>query len=610
MTKDNSNNANTAIPVTLPTDQYYEDEVECRSGCPVRTDARGYLLAATEGDYQLAYAISRATNPFASICGKVCGAPCETACRRGDVDEPVSIRNMKGFLTEKHGPESGDLKTPLSFATVLGSPTPEANGKTVGIIGGGCAGYTCAHDLARLGYQCTVYERHSISGGMLNQGVPVNRLDRHVIQAEIDSICALGLIEVVHNCDVGKTIGFDEIRNKHDAVFIGVGLAVGKSIPMPNSEHKDVHAGLGFLLDFNFGRVWDLSGKRTIVIGGGDVAYDVARSALRSAAPEVQMVCLERDALGEMPGSKDERDGGRREGVVLNDGWGPDEIVLEDGQFRGLRIKKVVSVFDEERRFAPAFDDSEKRFIEGDILFFAVGQGSDLAFLEGSDIKVTRGIIDADPNTGATNVQGVFAAGDIAHGAKLFIDAIEGASKAALGIHAFLSSDSLMKKTRQLGWEDLDDYERDSRYVDLEREDRQELEPDLVHAPNKNTTLEYEDAVAQDQGTRCLACHIHPTFEGNICILCGGCVDVCPSYCLKMVHISRIQGDASVKDLVVGEFAGEVDAATDGSAMLFDPLKCIRCGMCAIKCPTGACKMSVNDFKDCYTQSSQRVEFS
>jgi len=311
MTKDNSNSALTAIPVTLPTDQYYEDEVECRSGCPVKTDARGYLLATTEGDYQRAYAISRGTNPFASICGKVCGAPCETACRRGDVDEPVSIRNIKGFLTDKHGPESGDLKTPLSYSTVLGSPTPEANGKSVGIIGGGCAGYTCAHDLARLGYQCTIYERHHVSGGQLNQGVPINRLNRDVIQAEIDSILALGLIEVVHNCDVGRTISFQEIRDKHDAVFIGVGLSVGKSIPMPNSDHKDVHAGLGFLLDFNFGRTWDLKGKRTIVIGGGDVAYDVARSALRSGAPEVQMACLEREALGEMPGSADEREGGR-----------------------------------------------------------------------------------------------------------------------------------------------------------------------------------------------------------------------------------------------------------------------------------------------------------
>ena len=230
--------------------------------------------------------------------------------------------------------------------------------------------------------------------------------------------------------------------------------------------------------------------------------------------------------------------------------------------------------------------------------------------MEGSDVELDRGLIKAHLITGATNVPGVFAAGDIAHGAKLFIDAIEAASKAALGIHAYLSGDTLMKKTRHLGWEDLDTYERDSRYVDLERDEREELEPDLVNEPNKNTTLEYQDNIAKEQGTRCLACHIHPTFEGNICILCGGCVDVCPSYCLKMVHISRIQGDESVQALVAGEFGAEVSASTDGSVMLFDPLKCIRCGMCAIKCPTGACKMSVNDFNDCYTQSAECVKFS
>lgn len=609
MTQHNSNPGTAAIPVTLPSHQYYEDEVKCRSGCPVKTDARGYLLAASAGDYQRAYAIARATNPFASICGKVCGAPCETACRRGDVDEPVSIRNIKGFLTAQHGPESGDLKTPLTYASVMGSPTPEANGKTVGIIGGGCAGYTCAHDLARLGYRCTIYERHGTSGGMLVQGVPVNRLSRSVVKAEIDSICALGLVDVVHDCDVGKTQSFDEIRQKHDAVFIAVGLPAGRVLSMPNSDHPDVHAGLGFLLDFNFGRPWDLKGKRAIVIGGGDVAYDVARSALRSGASTVQMACLEREALGEMPGSKDEREGGRREGVVLNDGWGPEAIVVESGRFTGLRIKRVVSVFDDEKRFAPVFDEKEVRFIPGDILFFAVGQASDLSFLEGSGVAIDHGIIAADPATGATSVKGVFAGGDIAHGAKLFIDAIEGASKAALGIHAHLSGGPVMKKARGIRWQELDAYERDSGYLDLARCEREELPVDLAGEPGKNTTVEYTDAAAAEQGARCLACHIHPTFEGNICILCGGCVDVCPSYCLKMVDVSRIQGDDAVKALVAGEFGGGPAAPAEGSAMLFDPLKCIRCGMCAAKCPTGACRMSVNDFVDCYDEGSCRVDF-
>jgi formate dehydrogenase (NADP+) beta subunit len=599
-----------SFEVTLPTAEYYEDEVECRSGCPVHTDARGYLLATAEGNYREAYAISRATNPFASICGKVCGAPCEKACRRSDVDETLSIRNIKGFLTARHGPETGDLKTPLTYSTVMGSVDPEPKGMTVGIIGGGCAGYTAAHDLARLGYQCTIYERHHVSGGMLNQGVPINRLDRHVIQAEIDSILELGLIDVKHSCDIGKDLSFQEVKDKHDALFIGVGLCVGKRLPMPNADHEDVHRGLAFLLDFNFGKRWDLAGKRAIVIGGGDVAFDVARSALRCESPEVNLICLEREALGEMTSSADEREGGRREGVIISDGWGPDEIVVEDGQFKGLRIKKVKSVFDADGRFSPVFEN-EQRMVDAEVLFFAVGQGSDLTFLEGSGVAVDkRGCIVTDLDTGATSVEGVFAGGDISLGPKLFIDAIECGSKAALGIDSYLGKQALQKKHRQIDWKDLDEYARDSAFVNADRVDREEEHFDLVAEPERNSTIEYPPAVAEEQGARCLACHIHPTFEGNICVLCGGCVDVCPSYCLRMVHVSRVQGDGGVDKLIRGEFGETVTAETDGSVMLFDPLKCIRCGMCAQKCPTGACKMSVNSFCDCFVDSDKVVDFA
>jgi thioredoxin reductase/ferredoxin len=445
---------------------------------------------------------------------------------------------------------------------------------------------------------------------MLVQGVPVNRLDRGVIQAEIDSILELGLIEVQHNCDVGKDVSFQEIKDQHDAVFIGTGLCVGKTLPMPHADHESVHRGLKFLLDFNFGNRWDLAAKRAIVIGGGDVAFDVARSALRCKSPEVNLVCLEREALGEMTSSADEREGGRREGVIISDGWGPDEIVVEDGEFKGVRIKKVREVFDEEGRFSPAFED-DTRMVEGDILFFAVGQGSDLSFLDGSGVAVDgRGCIVTDLDTGATSVEGVFAGGDISLGPKLFIDAIECGSKAALGIHAYLGKQALKKKYRQIDWKDLDEYSRDSAYVNADRVEREEEHVDLAAEPERNSTLEYPCAIAEEQGARCLACHIHPTFEGNICILCGGCVDVCPSYCLRMVHASRVRGDEGVGKLICGELGDAVTAETEGSVMLFDPLKCIRCGMCAQKCPTGSCKMSVNSFCDCFVASDKGIDFA
>ena len=589
------------IKVELPTDEYYEAEVKCRNSCPVKTDARGYLMATVAGTLDKAYAISRATNPFASICGKICGAPCEKGCRRSDVDEAVVIRNIKGYLTDKHGPEKGDLTTPLTYSIAPGSLEPELNGKSVGIVGGGCAGYTCAHDLARLGYSVTIYERWEVAGGQLVQGVPINRLNRDVVAAEIASIEGFSNIDVQRGVDVGKDITFKALEKKHDAVFIGVGLAKGKNIPIPNSDHEDVKIGLAFLFDFNLREKWNLTTSRSIVIGGGDVAFDVARSALRCGSPEVQLACLEREHLGEMTGSVDEREGGRREGVVINDGWGPVEIVVENGKIKGLMVQKVKRVFDEEGRFAPELE-GEPRLIEGDAVYMAVGQGSDLDFLEKSGVEITPrgGVLIADEETLATNKPNVFAGGDIAHGPKLFIDAVASGSKAAQGIHSYLSGDAPQRLKRKLTFTDLETYGRGSAYVNEEREEREELPVDPAKDPDFNTTVEYADEEAKKQSARCLECHIHPTFEGNICILCGGCVDVCPSFCLSMVTIDRLDGGEEVKALVDQEFGGVEVVGDQGSAMLFDPLKCIRCGMCAQKCPTGACRMSENSFEDCY----------
>ena len=589
------------IKVELPTDEYYEAEVACRNSCPVKTDARGYLMATVAGKYEEAYAISRATNPFASICGKVCGAPCEKGCRRSDVDEAVVIRNIKGFLTDKHGPENGDLQTPLSYSIAPGSLSPELNGKSVGIIGGGCAGYTAAHDLARLGYAVTIYERWEKSGGQLVQGVPINRLSRKVVANELASIEQFDHIEVKNGVDVGQDITFKELEKKHEAVYIAVGLAKGKSIPIPNSDHENVFLGLAFLFDFNLREKWDLSTSRSIVIGGGDVAFDVARCALRCGSPDVQLACLEREHLSEMTGSVDERDGGRREGVIINDGWGPREIVVENGKIKGLIVSKVIRVFDEDGKFSPQLED-ETRLIEGEAVYMAVGQGSDLAFLENSGVELTpQGWVKVvNEETLQTSKPNVFVGGDIAHGPKLFIDAVASGSKAAQGIHSFITGDAPKSLKRKLTFTDLPDYGRKSIYVDDEREEREELPVKPAEQPEFNTTVEYPDFDAKEQAGRCLECHVHPTFEGDICSLCGGCVDVCPSFCLSMKTVDRVDGGNDLVMLAEKEFGSMEVAEAEGSVMLFDPLKCIRCGMCAHKCPTGACKMTVNEFEDCF----------
>jgi len=273
---------------------------------------------------------------------------------------------------------------------------------------------------------------------------------------------------------------------------------------------------------------------------------------------------------------------------------------VEDGQLKGLRIKRVKRVFDENQRFSPEFLD-ETRFVEADKIFMAVGQMADLSFLDGSGVTVNkRGLIDHDPETMATNVPGVYAGGDVALGPKLFIDAIASGSYAALAMDAYLTRTPRQKKVRKLTFTDADTYARDVDYLLDDRQERDELDVDPVTEPLALGTIEYSDQVVQGQASRCLLCHIHPTFEGDICILCGGCVDVCPSYCLSMKSLDEIEANDDVNSLVEKDFGTSEVTSSSCSVMLFDPLKCIRCGMCAQKCPTGACKMSTNDMVDSY----------
>ena len=268
---------------------------------------------------------------------------------------------------------------------------------------------------------------------------------------------------------------------------------------------------------------------------------------------------------------------------------------------KGLWVQKVKRVMDEQGRFNPEYYD-EKRLLEGDCVFMAVGQTSNLNFLDQSGLEIDRGIIKTDKITRATNLSGVYAGGDVALGPKLFIDGIQTGSEAALAIDAYLTKTNLMQPYRKLQYKEIEDYDRSNQYLLRPKIDRVELPVNVVTEPLKNTTVEYPEEVAKNEGARCLECHIHPTFEGEICILCGGCVDVCPSYCLSMVSIDKITGGKDIELLLDLEFGNKIRKSEDGSVMLFDPLKCIRCGMCAIKCPTGSCKMSENDIEDVYIE--------
>ncbi len=388
--------------------EYWIKMIKCQDACPVHTDACGYVTAIAEGRYEDAYRMARATNPFASICGRVCGAPCEVNCRRGDVDEPVSIRALKRFVTDKFGPETGDYTHYHDGCDERMLPPERGDFEKVAVVGAGVSGLTVAHDLTRIGYKVTVFEAYSTPGGMLTAGVPVFRLPRDLVQHEINAILSLG-VELKCGMQLGRDFNIADLRAQgFAAIFLGVGLPKGRRLEIPGNDLPGVYDGLDFLRSFNEGTPLPL-GRRVVVIGGGNVAYDVARSAVRpfeemsrqetesqmergettafdvarsalriSGDKEVHVVCLEQ--RHEMPADEREIVEGDEEGVRLHNGWGPKEVIQRDGGGIALRTIQCTSVFDDDGRFNPVFDESVVQDLEADTVMFAIGQSSDLDF--------------------------------------------------------------------------------------------------------------------------------------------------------------------------------------------------------------------------------------
>lgn len=619
---------------------YWTRMVKCQDACPVHTNACGYVTAIAEGRHQEAYRIARATNPFASICGRVCGAPCEVNCRRGDLDAPVTIRALKRFVTEKFGPESGDFQHYHAGADDRMIPPRRGDFEKIAVIGGGVSGLTVAHDLTKLGYKVTIFEAYSTPGGMLTAGVPVYRLPRELVNAEINAILSMG-VELKCNMRLGRDFSIDDLRRQgYKAIFLGVGLPKGRKISLPNSELPMVYDGLEFLRAFNEGKPYEL-GKRIVVIGGGNVAYDVARSAVRRAKvqmadaesdmertqriaydvarsalrlsgdKEVHVVCLEQ--RHEMPADEVEIHEGEEEGIRLHAARGPREVLEENGEVIGLRTVKCNSVFDENGKFNPSFDEDVIEDIEADTILFAIGQSSDLSFLKPEDgVETDRGLIKVNPDTYQTSAPDVFACGDIAHGPRLFIHAIASAQIAARSMHDFLRNtrtDVVVRKrwlpadyTMADGWDQLN--RRNPSVIESER---RAASLDIIE-------INYSEEEARTQASRCLRCNINTIFDTSICIACNGCVDVCPENLIKLVGLHQIRQDASLMnlaaeslDITQDDLKGSSDEELKalGAIMLKDESTCIRCGMCASRCPTHAINMRRFDFyRECVTIDS------
>lgn len=576
--------------------EFFDENIPCLAACPVHTNAGVYVAAIADGDDQLAYLTARLPNPFASVCGRVCAAPCEEACRRGEIDRPIAIRALKRFVTERYGVEAGTD----SLAARVAAPAAVDRAESVGIVGGGPAGLAAAHDLRRHGYQVTVYEATDRLGGMMLLGIPEYRLDRDLVANEIAAILAMG-VDLRLDTRLGRDVTLAELRNRHDALFLAFGASLGRGLDIEGHDADGVLRAIEFLINVNRGFQVDV-GERVLVVGGGDVAMDAARTALRADAYRVQaaqptperasmtealdaartaarrgareVIVMSLESATEMPASEFEIEEAGRENIVFLNRRGPRRILTQDGQVVGIETIGVTSVFDEAGRFAPVFDPSDVQEIEVDTVILAVGQAVDVAALDGDGPAVTpRGTIGVDESL-LTSMPMVWAGGDAAHGPRTLIEAIADGRRVAAGIHEAFGGDpepaepGHMVRLRQFHRLE-DDYDR------LER-----VTVPTIGTDRRMGLAEVEVGFSEDQArceaARCLRCFANILLDTDKCVLCALCSDVCPLDLIALVPSEEID------PTIVG-----------GTALTLDETACIRCGLCIERCPTKALSMGV-----------------
>ncbi len=658
--------------VIVPDLAYYQAQIKCQAACPVRTDARGYVTAIANDDLRGGYRIAREPNPLATICGRVCNAPCEAACRRGNFDQPVAIRPLKRVVTERYGAEAQwrlprlkkelaadttlpDTLTPHSRTTLqrLAQSPGHKTGK-VAVIGSGPAGMGVAHDLVLLGHAVTIFDAAPASGGMLRMGIPLYRLDRHLLDLEVQAILNMGA-ELRTNTAVGRDVSFADLRRDFDAIFIATGLGEGRSLRIPGVELDGVLKAVDFLLNINMGYKVEL-GQRVLVVGGGNVAidaarmalrhhvehvdlntlspaevaqmrataseaeleakiegdetlhtaFDAARAALRLGVSEVQMIALE--SWEELPASQIEIEEALEEGIEMHPSRGPNRILGQNDQVTGLETIDVASVFDENGRFNPKFTPNTEKVMVCDTVILAIGQAAQLDFLsEADNVEISpRGLIVADPETGATTAPGIYAGGDVVYGPRILIEAARDGQRAARGIDAYIQGRN-PEVDQTAHWVRLHDHKMPEGWIERQREAVPVL-PLERRIGIAEVETGYDEEQARVQAERCLNCGINTIFDGNKCILCNGCVDVCPWSCLKIVRVADLAGNADFEALVEQRYGAGPSALLEmdvnASAIIKDEDLCSRCGLCARRCPTGAITMEAFSFEErlSYTQ--------
>ncbi len=529
-------------------DKKINEEAPCILACPIRQDARDYVQLIARGRFGEAFRLVRERNPLPAACGRICTHPCETKCRRNSTDAPIAIAWLKRFL--------GD-----NFSEEIRKTTTEKYPERIAIIGAGPAGLAAANDLALLGYSCTIFESNSTPGGMLRMGVPTYRLPRTAIDNDVEFIKKLG-VEIQYNTTFGVDITFDSLKKKgFSAIFIGVGLLESRMLNIEGAQLDGVLKGVSFLNEVNTtgsGRI----GKNVLVIGGGAVAMDCARTALRLKPNKVSVACLE--SRKEMPTTDFEIEEAVHEGAVLYNSVGPKRIIGKDGKVTGLETLKVKYVFDEQKRFNPAFYEGSESIIEADTIILAIGQASDLSFLKGQEgIQVTRGgTIIVNPHNFSTSVHGIYAGGDVVLGRGTMTEGMAQGKKAAIAIHNTLRNTAIKdeKWAEKPAVPDV----IPSRIAFIKKEQKQEMPTMPLDERLSNfdeVELGFQLNAAVKEAQRCMNCGAGAFVDDNLCVGCLTCVRICP------FEVPKIK-------------KGDATAYIDGD--------CQSCGLCVVECPAKA----------------------
>ena len=505
----------------------------CKVACPAHVPVQGYLRMAAQGRYTEALGLIKRANPFPAVCGRVCNRRCEAACTRGTVDEAVAIDEVKKFIAEK------DLDAQTRFVPEPVIPSMRGRfSQKVAVVGAGPAGLSCAYYLAEKGYNPVVFEKNPLPGGMMTYGIPAYKLAKDVVAAEIDVMREMG-VEIRCGVEVGKDVTLDELREQgFVAFYVAIGCQGGRLAGVPGEDAAGVLTAVDFLRCALDDPNHEVAGT-TVVIGGGNVAIDAARVSVRCGSPKVSMYCLEQ--LDQMPALPEEIDEATQEGVSINNGWGPAKIeVDESGHVTGVTFKRCTSVFDENGRFAPVYDEADTVTVACDNVILSIGQSIEWGdLLAGSKVELGRGNgAVADPQTYQTAQPDIFVGGDVYTGPKFVIDAIAAGHEAAISIHRYAQKGSLTIGRNQLHYVELD---KSNIMVDPSGYDhagRQQPKVDhvktILHDWTDTRHTFTEDQV-KTECARCLKCGAS-IVDANKCIGCGLCTTRCE---FDAIHLTR-----------------------------------------------------------------------